>query len=142
MWRMILQLFGGRGSGSGNKGGGGGTGVKGTGEKGKATMADLLGGGKTYRADDVNLTEGSTPAVGHTVQAIYDAVAHKYGDKVNPLGFKVVKGDPASGKYTIGVKTDDGHSMTVTVKPTDSGTQWAYRDGDRIERGRSRTVGT
>lgn len=68
MLELILQLFGGRGSGSGNKGGGHQAGVSaagmtGTGKNGILTVSDLVKSGKTFDKEDPALYEKSGPTV-------------------------------------------------------------------------------
>ena len=56
MFKLLLQLFGGRGAGSGNKGGhgvgGSAAGMKGSGKNGMLTVSDLVASGKTFDKDD------------------------------------------------------------------------------------------
>ena len=128
MLELILQLFGGRGAGSGNKGGSGGGGkndfgVQPTGMDGKFTVGDLVKGGKTWSADNFNLTERSVPTVAHAISAVYAAVE-------KPKALKFVKSDGRT--FTVVVKSEDGSLTTITMrsakKDGKSGVEYVYKD--------------
>ena len=128
MLEFLLQLFGGRGAGSGTKGGSGGGGkndfgVQPTGAKGKFSVGDLVKSGKTFAADNVNLTERSEPLVSHAISAIYAAVKE-------PKSLKFVKSDGKT--FTVVVKSTDGSLTTITMrsakKDGNSGVEYVYKD--------------
>lgn len=110
MLELILQLFGGRGSGSGNKGGSGGGGashfggVKPSGDGNKFTAGDLVASGKTYRADDQDLYDRGDATVREIVNRVYDRYP-------NAEAIKFLGVDKATGDVTIAIRTSDGKAV-------------------------------
>ena len=130
MLKFILQLFGGRGAGSGNKGGAGGSGtngfgVKPTGANGKFSVGDLVKGGKTWAADNDVLVHRSEATVGHAVSAVYDAVPNA----------KAIKFVASDGKtFKVVVQSTDGKNTTMVMRPGKqdgkNGVEYVYKDSD------------
>lgn len=129
MLKILLQLFGGRGAGSGNKGsggsgsGGGGDGEGGgksyfggvspSGPNGTYTFGDLVASGKTYKADSQTLYDKGDSRVVHLIHRLYDKrVQSGHGD---PTAIRFVSHDPDTGRVTVKVKWADGRVSNVTV---------------------------
>ena len=128
MLELILQLFGGRGSGSGNKGGTGGGGknafgVQPTGDRGKYSVGDLVKSGKVFAADDDRVTEHSEPIVSHAVAAVYKAVD-------SPKSMKFLNSDGKS--FTVVVQSTSGDKTAIKMQPGTkdgkSGVVYGYKD--------------
>lgn len=114
MLEFILQLFGGRGAGSGNKGGSGGDknmfgNVQPSSSNGLYTPSDLVKTGKTFKLDSDALYDKSTSAVKRIISAAYnldrDAQAIKFIDV-----------DRAAGTVTVKIKLSDGRVVSKRIK--------------------------
>lgn len=115
MFKLLLQLFGGRGAGSGNKGGhgvgGSAAGMKGSGTNGMLTVSDLVASGKTFNKDDEALYEKSGPTVHKIIDWLVEQ-KDKNDSRVQTVTFTHVNKD--TGVVGIKIGWDDGHSTNKT----------------------------
>ena len=115
MLEFILQLFGGRGAGSGNKGGSApgasAAGMTGSGQNGSLTISDLVKSGKTFDVLDTALYDNSDKFVNRIIDAVAGLRKGK-NTEVKTVAFTDINKDR---EVTIRIGWSDGTTDTKTL---------------------------